>query len=242
MSTGNANLDLLIKLLSTATHPTTPDNIALVAMRKAGDQLTKFKTDWAGLLKGRVTVVQDPFARTDAPQVKPRPAPSATPPAPPPPPPPTQPRPSTNARDLNMAEAAGAISARNSGGRWTNPHPTGSALEAAWFKGFDQERFRRAKAQRAQPRPTKPTPRPDPAATTTQAAQPRRTNQYPGKCYTCSRDVPAGSGFLAGKGANGQYRVVCGDNFGHNAPYAQRSTRPQASADDIANLLDDIPF
>lgn len=239
MSTGNANLDLLIKLLSTATHPTTPDNIALIAMRKAGDQLAKFKTDWAGLLKGRVTVVQDPFAQAAGPQVNARPAPSASPPPPPKP----APRPSApkypSLQAIQLATASGESAANRGRPRGTNPHSRGGdpQLARAWFDGFDRQRMANVQRQQA-----KQSPAPDPAATTTQAAQPKRTNQFAGRCYTCSRDVPAGSGFLAGKGANGQYRVVCGDNFGHNAPYAQRSTRPQASADDIANLLDDTPF
>lgn len=70
------NLDLLIKLLkmTTSSH----DGEALVACRKANDVLKKFGGDWDALLRGKVTIIEDPFVNVKAPDVRPQ--------APPPPP------------------------------------------------------------------------------------------------------------------------------------------------------------
>lgn len=82
------SLTLLIKLLKmTASNH---DNEALVAMRKATAELQKFGGDWETLLRGKVTVIGDPFENLR----KPEPG-TTTPPraqAPPPPAPPPRPR------------------------------------------------------------------------------------------------------------------------------------------------------
>lgn len=95
------NLALLIKLLRMTTSSN--DAEALIAMRKANEQLAKVGGDWEKLLMGRVNIIADPFAsipsppRT-APPPMPTPQPVRTPgsipptrpwsPPPPPPPPP----------------------------------------------------------------------------------------------------------------------------------------------------------
>lgn len=73
------NLGLLIKLLkmTSSTH----DAEALSAMRKANEQLVKFGGDWERLLRGKVTVIGDPFIGVQAPRTPP----TSTRPAPPPP-------------------------------------------------------------------------------------------------------------------------------------------------------------
>lgn len=70
------NLDLLIKLLkmTTSSH----DGEALVACRKANEILKKFGGDWDALLRGKVTIIEDPFVNVKAPDVRPQ----APPPAP----------------------------------------------------------------------------------------------------------------------------------------------------------------
>lgn len=101
------SLTLLIKLLkmTTSSH----DAEALVACRKANAELQKFGGDWDTLLRGKVTVIGDPFAnlhkpdvgatRPPAPQAPPPPRPAPPPPRPQPqpyaaaPPPPQRPRP-----------------------------------------------------------------------------------------------------------------------------------------------------
>lgn len=57
--------DLLIKLLkmTTSSH----DNEALSAMRKANAQLVKLGFEWEKLLRGKVTIVADPFASIPTP-------------------------------------------------------------------------------------------------------------------------------------------------------------------------------
>lgn len=97
MSTGNENLDLLIKLLSQTTNDN--DNVALMAIRAANKQVLKFRTNWEDLLRGRVTIVSDPFAALSKPgshSARTTRAPAASPPhrAPEPTPtPPPRPRP-----------------------------------------------------------------------------------------------------------------------------------------------------
>jgi hypothetical protein len=95
------SLTLLIKLLkmTTSSH----DAEALVACRKANAELQKFGGDWDTLLRGKVTVIGDPFenlrkpdpGRTEAPRSAPPPPPP--PPRPSTPPPPPQPRPAPQA-------------------------------------------------------------------------------------------------------------------------------------------------
>lgn len=88
MSEELPNLGLLIKLLKMTTSSN--DAEAIVAMRKANEQLIKFGGDWERLLLGKVTVIGDPFAGLDTPP-PPRAHDAAAPmppsrPAPPPPP------------------------------------------------------------------------------------------------------------------------------------------------------------
>ena len=78
------NLGLLIKLLKMTTSNT--DAEALSAMRKANQQLAKFGGDWEALLRGKVTVIGDPFLdmpsppKTEANMARPAPPPRPTPP------------------------------------------------------------------------------------------------------------------------------------------------------------------
>lgn len=79
MSTGNQNLDLLIKLLMMTTSPN--DSEALLAIRKANAQLERFHTSWEQFVKQRITVAADPFAQPLS-QSQPQEAPPAARPAP----------------------------------------------------------------------------------------------------------------------------------------------------------------
>lgn len=101
MSEELPNIGLLIKLLKMTSSSN--DGEALSAMRKANEQLAKFGGDWEALLRGKVTIIGDPFANITPPPSQPRAAAPAPPPrpaprrwpqprkpyAPPPPPPPT---------------------------------------------------------------------------------------------------------------------------------------------------------
>lgn len=90
------NLGLLIKLMRLTASDN--DSEALLAIRKANEQLSKFGGDWERLLLGKVTVIGDPFLGSsiptppsaqpsyNRPSTPSRPAPSPPPqPAPPPP-------------------------------------------------------------------------------------------------------------------------------------------------------------
>lgn len=101
MSDDLPNLPTLIKLLKMTTSSN--DNEALNAIRMANVALKKFGGDWEALLKGKVTVIGDPFSGTNIPNAgapirrapqpaptppRPQPRPQPAPRQPPPPPPP----------------------------------------------------------------------------------------------------------------------------------------------------------
>lgn len=87
--------ELLIKLMGLTASSN--DGEALTALRKATSLLATAGWDWDKLIRGKITVVEDPFARISDP--RPQPAPQAwqpnptrtTPTRPAPPPPPPQP-------------------------------------------------------------------------------------------------------------------------------------------------------
>jgi cell division septation protein DedD len=76
------NLTLLIKLLkmTTSNH----DGEALTAMRKANEQLGKFGGDWEALIRGKVTIIADPFTSASPPPMPTQRQQHAAPPPPPP--------------------------------------------------------------------------------------------------------------------------------------------------------------
>lgn len=122
--TGNINFDILIKLLGMTGSSN--DNEALVAMRKANAQLEKIPTTWEALLRGRVTIVQDPFASMAPPPSTAKRAPPGAPTPPPPPPQarqsgPTVPPRSQQAKQTQYASAYGAGGGGSAG--WTPPPP-----------------------------------------------------------------------------------------------------------------------
>lgn len=57
--TDNLNLDLLIKIMSMTTSDN--DGQALVAMRKANEQLKKWGWTWESILRGKISVAANPF-------------------------------------------------------------------------------------------------------------------------------------------------------------------------------------
>ncbi|HEY0724706.1 MAG TPA: hypothetical protein VGD41_12090, partial [Pyrinomonadaceae bacterium] len=91
------NLPLLIKLLKMTTSSN--DGEALMAIRKANEQLKKFGGDWEALLRGKVTMITNPFAggginsAPDLSQVRRSSGPPPHPGAPPKPQPAPQPQP-----------------------------------------------------------------------------------------------------------------------------------------------------
>jgi hypothetical protein len=100
------NLGLLIKLMKLTAS--TNDSEALLAIRKANEQLQKFGGDWERLLQGRVTVIGDPFGQIPVPFNEPKPrydgysAPQAAP----------QPPPYTTAESMRRQKQAAADAQR----------------------------------------------------------------------------------------------------------------------------------
>lgn len=85
------SLDKLIKLMKMTTASN--DGEALNAVRMANAMLTRLKADWERLLRGKVTVIEDPFSRIATPPVYSSVAPAMSRPPPPPPPRPRQTQP-----------------------------------------------------------------------------------------------------------------------------------------------------
>lgn len=99
--TSEPSLDRLIKLLKMTTA--TVDGESLAAIRMANRELAKLGGDWEALLRGKVTIMQDPFQSIPSappPRDTPRRAP---PPAPPRPNMASSPRPSTFSCTICMA-------------------------------------------------------------------------------------------------------------------------------------------
>jgi hypothetical protein len=84
MTDDDFNLSLFIKLMKMTTA--TVDTEAILAMRKANAMLRANGHDWEQLLKGKITIVNDPFGSIPTPP-PPTAAPAPKPPPPPPPPP-----------------------------------------------------------------------------------------------------------------------------------------------------------
>jgi hypothetical protein len=97
------NLGLLIKLMKLTAS--TNDAEALLAIRKANEQLQKFGGDWERLLQGRVTVIGDPFSQIPVPVNEPKPRYDGYS-APPPPAPGPPPMSATEVRMKQQAAAA----------------------------------------------------------------------------------------------------------------------------------------
>lgn len=130
------NLDLLIKLLKMMASSN--DGEALMAARKATQQIEKVGGDWDALLRGKVTIIADPFAGSKVPPIPtsdwkpsvgrppppwqapprfrhtPPPASSTRPPFTPPPPP-SQPRPNTTTMPPKQTAIVNYVSR---GGEW----------------------------------------------------------------------------------------------------------------------------
>lgn len=102
------NLDLLIKLLkmTTSSH----DAEALLAMRKANEQILKVGGDWETLLRGKVTIIEDPFKNIATPDYEsPHRAPPKAP-APPTPKPPPRPQSRPFANTFTCASCGRTVS------------------------------------------------------------------------------------------------------------------------------------
>jgi hypothetical protein len=78
------DLERLIKLLKMTTAA--EDNVKLVAIKKANEEVTKLGTDWESILRGKVKIIEDPFKNISMPNVQTQKAQTAAPrPASPPP-------------------------------------------------------------------------------------------------------------------------------------------------------------
>lgn len=234
MSTGNQNLDLLIKLLNLTTS--SQDGEALVAIRKANEQLSRFNATWESLIRSKVTIVADPFSGTPSqaqPTFQSRPAPAATPPRPAPPPPPPRPAPrpaSPSSRSLKIDfNALINDSVRN--GRLVEA----IRLYRKW-KNCDSSTAKKAVDNIAIHLGVR---QPDsPQQSSPQQSSPQRLgpNKFEGRCYVCQRKVAIGEGFLVSKNALGKWRTECGDQKGHNLKGAARPPRPSADLDDLLDI------
>jgi hypothetical protein len=235
-------LSMLVKLLKMTTSP--QDHEALVAMRKANEQLLKLGGDWEKLLFGKVTIIADPFTNLSSP-------PKAKPPkgeAPPPPrpsrpfadPPPFTPRsapprtptwvhrvpPTLTATQMRtriminnaQPEVCQQCCKHISIGAGMGVRYTGGA---DWYFFCDQDcESDWFKAYAPKPKPT-PTPPPAPQRSA-------RENAYSGNCLHCGNFVPAKSGFIIPRDPRG-WDLVCSMSCNTSAAKA----KPAGSIDDL---------
>jgi hypothetical protein len=104
----NLNVDLLIKIMSMTTSDN--DGQALVAMRKANEQLKKWGWTWESILRGKISVAANPFVNVAMEDLLKKANGQAQPPSPSPsyapsytPPPPRKPKkPKVNLSDLGL--------------------------------------------------------------------------------------------------------------------------------------------
>ena len=150
------NLGMLIKLMKLTASSN--DAEALLAVRKANEQLIKFGGDWEALLSGKVTVIGDPFVSIKEPDPHDIRRGSAasrapTPPNAPPPPRPTpkpRPQPATHlcvrchSNTVNIPGSACASclrrAARQSPKPQPKPQPTPTAAPTAKPKWSNVDR------------------------------------------------------------------------------------------------------
>lgn len=79
----NNDLELLIKMLGQTSNEN--DNVVLMAIKKANEQVKKLAGSWEQLLKGHFTIAADPFQGLDMPTTTFKQAPAYNRPANPPP-------------------------------------------------------------------------------------------------------------------------------------------------------------
>ena len=80
MAQQNSDLELLIKMLGMTGSDN--ENTALVAIRKANEQVKKLAGSWEQLLRGHFTIAADPFANLGSPTTTFKQAPAFHQPAP----------------------------------------------------------------------------------------------------------------------------------------------------------------
>ena len=229
-------LAMLVKLLKMTTS--SQDNEALVAMRKANEQLKKsFDNDWEKLLFGKVTIIADPFEnitvrRAKAPPPSNAPAPRR-PASPPPPPPPVTPRWHHRVPPLGVTLGSTAFAQRiivNNARpevcqQCLKQIPMGAGMAVRYASGSDWYFFCDQDCENdwfKQYAP-KPTPTPPPAPTRN-----ARENAYSGNCLHCGNFVPAKSGFIIPRDPRG-WDLVCSMTCNVTAAKAQ----PTGGIDDL---------
>jgi len=127
------NLGLLIKLLKMTTSNT--DAEALSAIRKANQQLQKFGGDWEALLRGKVTVIGDPFADMPAPPKREATPPPRTPQRPVPRPTRAPPRAAGATQTFGSAAYASASAAQAAAQAQTTKAAYSARRAATWKPG-----------------------------------------------------------------------------------------------------------
>lgn len=214
MSEDLPNLGKLIKLLKMTTSSN--DSEAIAFMRRANLELEKFGGDWESLLRGKVTVIGDPFDGVEAPKhhttVTKEPYRTAPPTAP--------------TRQAPRQPHPSSVQAASS---WQQADAAAMAQKSAIAKAQADAKARLDAKTKTDA---------DAARTRTQP----RTNLYAAKCRVCGTSVPVGAGFLIGT-TNG-WRVECfGCHKGQTsqaqaAPHGGRK-RGAFSLDTLANIMDD---
>lgn len=135
MAKGNRDLELLIKMMGQTQNDN--DNVVVMSIKKANEQVKKLAGSWEELLRGHFTIAADPFEGLNIPGFT---SGNGSDPnwrrgvAPAPPPPPPQP-----AAPLNVSPNA----------PWTKPQAPPNPLNAGASAGFTTAQSRRTNTFRA---------------------------------------------------------------------------------------------
>lgn len=211
------NLSKLIKLLKMTTSSN--DSEAIAFMRRANLELEKFGGDWESLLRGKVTVIGDPFDGVEAP----RPVHQSTSPV-----------------DQGAFTRPVQPTQRQAP---RQPHPSSAQATSSWQQAdavvmAQKSAIAHAKADAKARLDAKAKADADAARARTQP----RSNLYAAKCRCCGDHVPVGAGFLIGT-TNG-WRVEC--HGCHKGQTTQAQAAPTSgrkrgafSLDTLANIMDD---
>lgn len=240
MSDQVENLKLLIKFLGMTRSANNAE--ALVAMRKANEHLDRTKATWEELLmsKVKITIVEDPFkhiptppAATSAPTMRQAPPPRphyATPSRSQPPFTQQQQDYSAGNRTIILNDTAKGFVHKGDRieaikvvrGLYNCSIPEANEAVIDYENSWKASQAKAKAARSYDPFAAKPTPQ----------ARNWGQNQYPGVCHKCGTRVGSAEGFLDGKTASGQFRIVCAPGKCKTSKYA----KSHINLDDLADM------
>lgn len=233
-------LPLLIKLMGMTTASN--DGEALIAIRKANDLLRSADWTWERLLSGKVTVVEDPFAKIDTPNTRSdsgRGAPST----------PKKPMDWGQPQTSSPPPSGFGTAAPGHTPRPQKPQPIASChwcgdpvYDRSYVRGsnfFCSARCVLRYVQQPRTQQAPPPPPPKPSRPATFGLQAVRRNNYFGYCYCCGTPTAALGGYImSDPNKHGAWICVC-DSCNRNVDTlpSHPAKKQNASASSLLNGL-----